>query len=267
MYNYNSSVVLKCLNGKLPCIYGIYAVEREIKKLDKQLLCSLCNSKFPMTQKCMCYNIFCNDCSEKNNTNNIEQVYNNKEQINYLNFMPNEIILLIIDKLCDFDILNFCFATQKCDLITLKKLAYLAEIYCWRCMCVKQKYYNCFLCNIYVCCECTQKCAFCNNNVLKFTNNNNIKKICNDDCCHLDTYINSNIEMPYVYAERCPNEWSSCGESHQYTEYWHNSIIDKNEYSWSFYCNDCKIQTCINCLEYVTPPFKCKQCYKEQNKL
>lgn len=257
MENHNSSIILKCLAGNLPCIYGIVAIKRELKKNNLVKICKSCNKKFIIRAipTNLNYNCDCDNCerligliesSENKSLENKSFVDNNniinQDNKNYLRGLLPELLLLIIDELSDYDTINFSIAIRKCDITTFKKIARPRNtkyIGCWGCDKLSFKYFNCFECAKGLCANCVIKCELCDN-IIKNPQNGSYKYLCDGD-------------------GSCTDEWSTCSDSHLYLEYFKKHVAKKNKYGWGFGCQKCKKYVCRNCFNYDYSCIECKK--------
>jgi hypothetical protein len=229
MSNYNSSILLKCFQDKLPCIYGVYAIQRETK--NRNLL----------------------DCEN----NNI--IIQNPSGINYFKFIPYDIILLIIDMLySEHDIMNFCIGIQKCDKNTLDKLVYWYDIYCFQCKNVKLKYVYCHYCKKKLCGDCIKKCPYCDDNLIRQYDYEQPKL--NSDTNYEIQYYSNPIKFIKKLIH-CADLSAKCAQIHRRSRLEHTDKISNTQYHWSIRCDTCECDTCYECIETPDPwSFKCKKC-------
>jgi hypothetical protein len=221
MSNYNSSILLKCFSDKLPCIYGVHAILREIEEDDLAGYDKTCNIYEP--------------------------------GINYFKIIPYDIILLIIDLLNEYDVLNFCIAIQKCDKLTLNKLVYWNDLYCFQCENVKLKYYYCHECAQVLCHDCVKKCECCDNMVRNY------------DFENVDLDSGTYYHIPNIGNKKfygCANKMSVCNFINMSLMEYGNVKILSTQYHWGNKCATCGLDYCHNCaMEYDPGRVMCRKCY------
>ncbi len=270
MDDYNATIIFKCFSNELDYIYGLYAIKRELKRLDMVRRCELTNRKYlrdrwrPAGEN----KNWCNSCIKQSSFqkhmkfNYCRILTNDKiidsNNINYFNYLPDEIISLIFNNLNEYEVLNFYIAIQKCDVENFKKLAYWAQVRCESCKHIKKKYFHCNWCNLRLCSDCTKKCTYCVNRIslIKYEK----EELHVNYSAH---YLADYDDYPVNYDGTCLDEWSTCGEAYKYVEYFPKSDITENQYDWHLSCKTCTESICRNCIEHegFCYEFECKNCY------
>jgi hypothetical protein len=268
MDDYNATIIFKCFSNELDYVYGLYAIKRELKKLDMVRRCGLSNRKYLRDRWAYAggNENWCNNCVnqglelQKHMKFNYNQILTNNQIVEKNNFdrLPNEIISLIFNHLNEYEVLNFYIAIQKCDMENFKKIAYWSQVRCESCKYIKKKYFHCNMCNLRLCSDCTIKCTYCNNRIRSI--NYEKEELRMDNSSH---YLGYRGNYAIDYMDTCLDQWSTCGESHQYVEYFRKCTITERQYDWHFSCETCEKSICRNCIghEGLHYEFECKNCY------
>ena len=268
MEDYNAEIIYKCFSNKLDYIYGLRAIKSELKLRNKIKKCGSCNRKyFGKNWKVVGHNDnWCDTCNEPNKLQqhmkfHYHKILTNTNKTNYFDYVPNEIISLIFDNLSEYEVMNFYIAIQNCDRENFKKIACWAQIRCGFCKSIKKKYFKCWYCDIFICSDCTEKCAYCDDMV----DSRKKKDLHIDNTYYLDDYENFHMDI----SETCLDDWSSCIWPEKYVGYIQPKPISNKEYNWSVTCITCNKKICYNCIgdqdKECDYNHYCKTCSSKQN--
>ncbi len=266
MDDYNATIIFKCFSNELDYIYGLYAIKSELKRLNMINRCEFSKRKYLRDRFIYAgaNENWCNNCVEPGTSqNHMKFNYHqlvDKNDNNYFNYLPDEIMSIIFNNLNEYEILNFYIAIQKCDMENFKKFAYWGKVRCESCKYIKKKYFNCNTCKLRLCSDCTKKCTYCDNRISLIKYNKNDLYV--DNSAH---YLDDYDDYDMNYEGSCLDEWSTCGEAHRYVEYFPKCDITETQYDWHFCCKTCKESICRNCIEHesLSYDFECKNCYVE----